>query len=221
MSRDIQVVAVVDAVEIVLIEEVSGSVPRTLRLLTKGGCSGTSRVLINGYEAEDFQVVSDSVLLVTPGALFADFTAVEMSFDVVTSALNNAKKARLLFTPTDRTTSVSGLQKLIQQVTKSLLSRVGSNRFNAEEGGTILEALGPSVGPSDVGPISSAVAQTVSRVQAQYLSLQSRDKGLTSEERLLKLEFLGVTLDESTWTARATIRLISYTGQSQEIPIVL
>lgn len=221
MSKDIQFISLVDAIDVTGVEDIEGSSPRTLRVTALKGLLATVKVLINDYGVEDFSIVSDRVLLVVPGSTFDDVLVTNMEIDVVVSRLTEPRNCRLVFGAARYGSPVEGLQKLVQQVTKSLLSNLGSNRYNPAEGGDIVRACGMGLSTDTAGSISSVIAQAVSRTETQFFGAQASAKGLALDERLLRLEFKGVTVDEASGTVSARVKLVSFAGSQQEVPITL
>ena len=77
-------------------------------------------------------MVSQTVLHVPLPDQFSSVSVGEMYVVVFSSQLTTPGKARLDFDLTTRFTSVAGTQKLAQQVLKTLITTLGTNRFNEE-----------------------------------------------------------------------------------------
>lgn len=221
MSVDIQVISVVDDLQVLSVEDIEGAEPRTLRLVGRGGFNSAQRVIINDYGINTFVIVSDRVLLVTPGSTFDGVAVSDMNVVVVSSSLTNTRRVRLFFGPTTRLKRVSGVQKLIQHVVKILVSNVGSNRFNVSEGGNLLKLTAFPMTPASRPRIVTALIQAISTTESQIVNAQASQRGLTLDERLLGLAFGGVTFNDESLEVQASLQLTTYRGRSVLVPLVL
>ena len=221
MSTDIQVISVVDDLQVTSVEDIEGADPRALRLVGQGGFNNAQRVIINDYGIDTFVVVSDTVLLVSPGEIFDDVATASMNILVVSSSLTNTTRVRLFFGPTVRLKAVTGLQKLVQHVVKILLTNVGTNRFRIQEGGGLLKLTSFPLTPASRPRIVTALAQAVSATESQITAAQATQRGLAAEERLMGLALGGVAFDSDTLEVQATIRLTTFLGRSTSVPLVL
>jgi hypothetical protein len=221
MSKDLQFVAIVDDIVVVDVSEVDGAVPRTIRVQVRTGARDAVRLQVNGYAVDAFTIASDTVILAVPGA-FLDGVAVEdMSVLVFSGRWTGSEKVRLALGPTMNIRPVEGVQKLVQQVVKGILSNTGSNRFAPEEGGDLLRGLGRSLSPSSRAQIATIVAQAVSLTEVNMLSRQSGFQNLRLSEKLLRLTLQGLEFSEETMEVRARIRLYTMAGTISDIPLTL
>ncbi len=222
MSIDFQFITLVDDLEVIEVTELDGSVPRTISVFGGPGFAGAQRVEINDLGVDSFQVASDRLLLVQPpDTPFGDIPASQMSVAVLSGELTQTRKSRLTFTPTLRTRQVSGIQKLVQQVVKELLSDIGSDRFDPSAGGDLVRAIGETLSPSGQSQVATILSQGASRVQDSFLAAQANDSRLTADERLLALELDRVQFNLEEASVTASLRLVTYGGQSFEIPLIL
>jgi len=221
MSVDIQVISVVDDLQVVSVEDIEGAEPRTLRLVGRGGFNSAQRVIINDYAINTFVVVSDAVLLVSPGSALDDVSVENMDVVVVSGSLTSTRRVRLFFGPTTRLKRVTGVQKLIQHVVKILVSNVGSNRFEVSEGGNLLKLTAFPLTPAARPRIVTALIQAISTTETQIVNAQASQRGLSLDERLLGLTFGGVTFDQESLEVQASIQLTTYRGRSVLVPLVL
>lgn len=220
MSTDIQFVALVNEFQLLRIEEIADAIPRTLRIVGRGGFNTAQRVLINDYGLDTFTRVSDTVLLVNPPSLFDAVTVGQMKVSVVSGSYTGGR-ARLLFGPTKNVRKVTGLQKLVQQIVKTLLSNVGSNKFSRSDGGGLVQSLGDGMSASGKSKVSALVATAVSSTESQVIAAQTGATGLTASERLLSLSLEGVEFNSAAQEVNATIKLLSYAGKSVSFPLTL
>jgi phage baseplate assembly protein W len=217
--RDIQFISMVDKLAVSSIEEMEGASPRTLRVYGEG-LRSAQRVEINDYGVDSFTVASDRQLLVIPGDIFADVEVSRMTALVHSSQLTNTRRVALVFGTTRNTRSIDGIQKLIQQILKVLLSKLGSNRFVPEEGGDLLNLVGEGLSPDGQSQVSAAVSQAIS-LTSRYILAQQAGTNIPASERLMTLKLNGVVFDTALGEVSAQVRLTTMTGKSVEIPLTL
>lgn len=220
MSIDVQICSLVDSLQVLEAVEVVDASPRSIRLRTRSGFRDAQRVYINDYAVDNFNIINDSYIMVYPPTLFAEIPLDEMVF-AVTSSSYTGGPARVTFGPTKNVRQVDGLQKLVQQVVKTLLSSVGSNKFTVGEGGGLLSSLGTTMSLSARAQVSAAIASSVSRTESQIFAAQGGVLGLQASERLLSLQVGAVNFFEDNLEVRADVRLVTYAGTSINIPLTL
>lgn len=221
MSRDIQFVSMVDNLQVTGVEEIEGAIPRTLRVTGTRGFNSAQRVIINDYGLDTFTLVSDSTLLVAPGPVFDQVPVGQMDVVVVSGSLTSTNRVRLLFGPTKKTRSVSGGQKLVQQIIKSLLTNTRSNRFNTSEGGNLLKGLGDSLSLESSSKIAAVLSDAVSTTERQFFGAQANARNLPTSERLLSLTLGDVVFDSGRLEVTASIRLVTFSGRAISFPLTL
>jgi len=221
VSKDLLCVSIVDDLEIMDVSEVDGSTPRTLRVQGRAGFRTTVRLDINGFRVDTFTVVNDKVILVVPGDNFADMAVSDMAITAYSSQWSGRHRVRLVFGITQHSRSVSGVQKLVQQIVKGILTSSGSNRYAREEGGSLLQGLGQTLSPEAKGQVAALVAQAISVTEANFLSAQASERRLSTTERLLKLELLGLDFLPAEMEVRATVRLRTMAGATVDLPLTL
>ncbi len=220
MSFDLQFLSLVDDLIILSATEVENSSPRSVRLLCEGDVRYTKVVEVNGIETTNFSIASARSLIVTLDSTFDDTDISDLSFAAVSSRWTSGQKVRLKFTPTVTLTRVTGTQKLIQQLVKALLSGKGTNRFNRTEGGDILTALGKTLDPSAKTQIASIFSEGAAAVESMFIASQAGKK-IPPSERLLSFSFTRVSFDETSMQAVAYLRVVTYSGKSVSVPLVI
>jgi hypothetical protein len=220
--RDIRFISIADAIEIQDYYEIEDSSPRVVKITASQGMGYANRVYVNGLGTETFTILSNTALLVTLPDDAQSVALDELEFSVSSSRLTSRKgRTTLSFGTTKNISSVSGIQKLIQQVVKDLLSDISSNRFSLSDGGGLLASLGSvSFTPSAANKIAASIQASISNTQTSIQNNQVGQK-LPAEERLLSLEVSSIDFNESTGTASAGIRLVSYAGVDFTIPLAL
>jgi len=220
VSRDLRFIAVVDSIEILNVEELEGVANRTLRISCNGGVRYANRVYVNDFGVNDFTVISDTALLMEVPSVAEDLEVTEMDLVVTSSAVTSTSKVELVFAPTKNVGSVEGIQKLIQQVVKILLSEKASNRFAPAEGGGLLSSLGSGMGDESSARLATAVQEAVTATSEHIIAAQTSSR-VSLEERLLSLTMTGLSFNSSTQEVSATLRLITYAGSDFRLPITL
>lgn len=221
MSTDIQVISVVDDLQVLSVTDIEAAEPRTLRVVGRGGFNNAQRVIINNLGIDNFLVVTDTVLLVEPGPSFDNVPVENMEVVVVSSQLTATRRARLFFGPTKRLKRVTGVQKLIQVVVKMLLTNSNTNKFRPSEGGNLLKLLAFPLTRASRNRIVAGLSQAVSSVEDQLVSTQATARGLATDEKLLSLTLGDVLFLEDTLEVQATIRLVTFAGNTVSVPLVL
>ena len=220
MSTDIQIISMVDDLSVFSVEEIDGSSPRALNI--KGRQFSTAqKVLINDYGISSFTVISDTLLIAYPGEVLDSVATSSMSVIVLSGGLTNVDRVRLIFGPTVRLRRVTGLQKLVQQVVKVLLTDKGSNRFLTSQGGSLISLTSFPLTNGAQSRLSSALATALSDTKSHIMDAQTVQRGLSPEERLTELALTEVTFDVATSEVKATIRLATQAGNSVSVPLIL
>tara|TARA_Y100000310_G_scaffold336787_1_gene422280 strand:+ start:475 stop:1137 length:663 start_codon:yes stop_codon:yes gene_type:complete len=220
VSFDIQFISIADDIKVLSATDVENADPRAVRLICDGDVRYAQTVSINGLDITDFSVVSNRTLLAFPGDTFDGTTVAQMTFTIISSRWTSGSRIRLVFTPTLNITKVEGMQKLVQQLLKSMLSNSGSNRFVPSEGGDVLRALGLSLDPNAKAQIAAVLTEAASRTEQHFIAAQA-GRALPPSERLLSFQFSKVSFEEDSQQAVAYLRLITYAGQAVSVPLVL
>jgi len=212
--------SIVDDLRVVSATEVENADPRAIRLVCTGDVRYAKTIGLNGINTTDFSVVSGRTLLVFPDSTFEDTTVAQMTITVVSSRWTSGERVRLIFSPTLSVTKVEGVQKLIQQLVKSMLSNSGSNRFNLAEGGDVLRALGLTLDPGSRAQIAAVFAEAASRTEQHFIAAQA-GRALPPSEKLLSFQFAKISFDSKSQQAVAHLSVVTYAGQAVSVPLVL
>lgn len=113
---------------------------------------------------------------------------------------------------------VSGIQLLLQLVTKQLLATQGSDTFDPTMGAGVRQLLRRPLDQDEVGQIQNDFQVAVSRIEELILFQQS-GKALASDERLSSLEVEEVTLNERTLEWSLVIRVVSEAGTGVSVDL--
>lgn len=218
--RDLQFIVLSDTFDVLSKTELEGQSKRTIQVKSSGNLNYTKKVVVNDLSISDFTLVDSETINVRLPDQLAAVTVGEMEIRIFSSQLTDPGTATVEFDLTNRFTSVSGTQKLAQQVMKTLITTAQTNRFYPTEGGSLLNVLGGTVGASEVSQVAAAVAQAVSDTKSFFETTQSNQK-LPLDERILDLTVYSVEFDSTTLEVKAKVRLTTLSGKTEILPIVL
>lgn len=123
-------------------------------------------------------------------------------------------------TSTDRPLPVQGLDKLIQIVTKALLTNPGRDIFNPEYGAGLRDALPVRAHQATESGAVSDVTIALLRVEADVKRFQ-QEEGNTAAERLSSLSLQTLEFDAQNAQWFVEIELVSEEGQAAKLPVVI
>ena len=218
--KDLQFIVLSDSLSILSATELTGQSVRTIKIESNGNLSYLKKVEINSFSVTDFTLVTNSIVYVRPPSQFDSVKVNEMDITLFSSQLTDPGTALIDFDFTDTFTSVEGTQKLAQQVLKTLITTSKTNRFNESEGGSLTKVLGGTLNPNESSQVAAAVSRAVSDTKTFYLNNQV-SSGLPSNERLLDLTLSSVEFDSTTLEVKAKLRLTTFSGESEVLPIIL
>lgn len=218
--RDLQFIVLSDNLPITSVTELSGESVRTIRVEGTGNFSYAKKVTINDFAVPDFTLVSRSVIYVRPPTSFDNVAVADMDVVVFSSQLTDSTSALVEFDLTDTFTSVEGIQKLAQQVLKTLISTTQTNRFSITEGGSLVKNLSGSLNPDESSTIAAQLSRSISDTKTFYLESQV-GSNLPTDERLLDLTLNSLEFDSSSLEVRATVKMVAFSGGSEILPITL
>jgi hypothetical protein len=218
--RDLQFIVLSDNLPITSVTELSGEAVRTIRVEGSGNFTYAKKVVINDFSITDFTLVSRTVLYVRPPSSFDSVDVVDMDVVVFSSQLTDPASAIVEFDLTNTFTSVEGTQKLAQQVLKTLISTTQTNRFSVTEGGSLVKNLSGTLNPDESSTIATQLSRSISDTKSYYLKAQT-GTNLPSNEKLLELTLNSLEFDSSSLEVRATVKMVTFSGQSELLPITL
>lgn len=104
------------------------------------------------------------------------------------------------------------MDKLLQDITKRLLTMKGSNTFHPTFGGTLYSLLGKAnLGTED--EIREMLPVMIKNIQEDIIENQSLDPSLEDSERLLSLDIVDIQLDDQLlgWVIKLQVVTRDYT----------
>lgn len=218
--KDLQFIVLSDTLDIVSQKELEGRSQRTIEVKSTGNLNYTKKVVINSFSVTDFTLIDKETLHVRLPSQLLAVDVDEMDIRIFSSRQTKQGSAFMEFDLTNRFTSVEGSQKLAQQVVKTLITTVRTNRFNESEGGSLTKVLGGTLSPTETSRVAAAVSRAVSDTKSFYVEAQSNTR-LPLNERLLNLTLSSVEFDSTALEVKAVIRMTTFSGTTELLPIVL
>ena len=210
MSFDLQYVQYQDIVSVRRVGLVSGYYPAVIDVYGTD-FSSVSSVILNGREAKEYIVLNDNRLVAQMPESIAGAPLREIM--VLSAGFTATERSLLRFRMSRGNRLVSGMPKMTQTFTKLLLTSPGSDIYDREAGGGLLQVLRTAGGRNDRALYASAFATAVSRTQEQLIRAQSLNQSLPLNEKLLAAQLLSINYDSDTLTVAGRIRLTSMAGQ--------
>lgn len=172
--------------------------------------SGASAILINGYKAPVFVVLSDTRILADIPS--AQLGAPIQSVSVLRRTVSNSEDTVVSFEALVPSPAVTTSTYLVQKVLKNLLTTPGSDLFSQQSGGGLLSLLGAI--PADTGGVYSLVALRVRNVVEEITALQTEDIGSDPDERLSFVEVIDAAYSEKDTSLDVRLRIVASSGVS-------
>jgi len=168
-----------------------------------------TKVYFNGLEAPEFMILSQNrILAQVPDSLRSSV----LSQITVLAEKPSARRSSVLYF--DVGTSFSGLkgiERMVQFFCKLLLQTPGTDKFNPEDGGGLLAAVGKNVSKNDKKSVQTIASSAVLRARDQVISKQNNSPRIPADERLLDAvtEAVGFDVDTTTLTVRVALTAAS------------
>ena len=221
--RDIQFISMSDNIKVTLVQDLGDGyitlfVSPTARYIDRVEITS----FISGIEVLNFKDYSlmgeTSIRFKIPNSLVGqNFENLDYSF--LTSTLTSNKKVKLTFSPTMKIKSVSGTQKLIQQIIKILISHRASNRFSKKEGGNLLKSLGNISPEAEGSVVAASVVESLDAVE-EFITEKQLGVSIPPDEKLVSLE-ANRFIPSEDGSLSVIIRLRTLAGDDISIPVQL
>ena len=220
MGRDIQIFQIVDRIPVVGIREVPEDTGLWLAITVENGLLGADGASVNGQDVHIEVRTDREGLIWIPGGEPGGTWDIWVWLAVYTGARPVRLIQRIGFLP------VRGMQKLVGQVMKILLSTPGSNAFLRSDGAAWSGAYNSLEGLSAA---QSAVTMSLRVTEEMIITEQSRQgraartlgtalpDPIPPDEQLESLNLVGT--DVIAGRLRVTIRLRSRAGTTLAIPL--
>lgn len=178
--------------------------------------SSAQRVKINNEDVP-FSIVSKTEIMC---ALPEKAPTIDR-IDVITTSKTINRQTYFEYMIDPNPATVIGMQKLIQQFIKLLLTTKGSDIFEPTIGGDLQQFVGTNFAP---GNVSSLVAQVTVRVMTVgvNMSLRQTIAGVPPNERLSDVQVLGVSVDPDDPTIMSlSLKLNTFGGRSAQFDTMI
>lgn len=185
-----------------------------------------TEVRINDRKSPAFEITSSRRILaeIPPGIPFStvvrsDGTLGHVSFairtvELLTGLPTSREPAKLFFELGRTPVAIQGIQKLVQQVIRVLLTSQGRDLFDPRLGGSFLSQVGRNISSSRTGSIMTDLALGISRTQTQIVEAQTIDTAIPASERLVSLSVIDALVDQKAAAIFVVIKVVSAAGQN-------
>lgn len=178
--------------------------------------NSASELLYNGVPVTEFFVSSDTRLVVRipPSQVGKDLVDFQAFASV--SILNNS--ASVVLELSKPLKQISGIDRLVQSWMMIFLTTPGSDVFQPSSGGGARAIIGSR---TDRRHSSAAADLTVAidRTESEILRLQSSQRNIPPEEKLLSSDLETLSFDDATGTLSATVRLKNFVNQAANVSL--
>jgi phage baseplate assembly protein W len=173
--------------------------------------SEASIVQINDLDSPEFMILSDNRILaqIPDGQSNSQVHKVTVLADTPSTK----RSSQLHFEMGKSFYSLAGIEKLVQIFCKILLQSPGSDSFNPTIGGGLLALVGMNVERDAERTLVAAALSAVSRAKDQVVSMQSKNKRIPKDERLLAASVEAAGYDPNTTTLAVRVYLTAASGK--------
>ena len=210
MSKQLEVVRFRDLISVQSIPRFIPGVDAPTIEVKGEDFSSVERVLINETASPEFITVDSTTLYVQLPESVTRISTIEVLSSKFTRTTQSSK---LSYEIGPKTRTVEGILKLMQLFVKWLLQSPGSDIFNPERGGGMLELAG-QVGSGKMDSLIGSVTRAVENTVTQMRSAQINVPGLPLSEQILSANVTDFDVFESQMTARVRISLVSMGGRA-------
>jgi hypothetical protein len=179
--NDLRILEIRDILPLTNVVPASGVSPRSI-IVTGRDFNNAHEILINEIKSPSVIITSSSRLMAqVPPSLGG---AAVRTVVVISHRLTGTKRSKITFRLGDTTHTVSGIERLIQQFIKMLLTTPGSDIFAKKVGGGLLRTVARQSARGG-GTMVSDLHMGVDRTRRQIMAIQANDKTIALSERLL------------------------------------
>ena len=202
----ISLVQLLDVLKVNTVRYAPGVTPRSI-IVQGQDFRNVERVLINGTPAPEFIVYSNTELVAQVPELYRNTVISDVS--VLSSQLTLTERSLVTFTFGTRPKKVFGVLRLMQTFLRILLRTPGSNAFHRRSGGGLLSRVGTNISSS----AAADIAVSVNTTKTYLIGIQTAERNIPPNERLLNAEISSVNVDERNTAISVTITLTNHSGQ--------
>ena len=211
MAVDFQVVFPTEVVSLSSVRYAAGAEVPTLEVLGTDFRS-VDQVLINDVASSNVIVLSKNRLLAeVPEVARTEFVPTRVV--VLSRRLTLSERSLIQFRVGRTASKVSGILRLVQLFLKVLFTTPGTDMFAPKTGSAALKNIGANIGRTQRGAVVSDFVLAVDGTARQMLTLQSRDSGLPSDEKLLSARVVSSSFDARQEALVVTVEITSQAGR--------
>jgi hypothetical protein len=211
VAVDFQVVFPTEVVSLSSVRYAAGAEVPTLEVLGTDFRS-VDQVLINDVASSNVIVLSKNRLLAeVPEVARTEFVPTRVV--VLSRRLTLSERSLIQFRVGRTASKVSGILRLVQLFLKVLFTTPGTDMFAPKTGSAALKNIGANIGRTQRGAVISDFVLAVDGTARQMLTLQSRDSGLPSDEKLLSARVVSSSFDARQEALVVTVEITSQAGR--------
>jgi len=211
VAVDFQVVFPTEVVSLSSVRYAAGAEVPTLEVLGTDFRS-VDQVLINDVASSNVIVLSKNRLLAeVPEVARTEFVPTRVV--VLSRRLTLSERSLIQFRVGRTASKVSGILRLVQLFLKVLFTTPGTDMFAPKTGSAALKNIGANIGRTQRGAVVSDFVLAVDGTARQMLTLQSRDSGLPSDEKLLSARVVSSSFDARQEALVVTVEITSQAGR--------
>lgn len=214
---DIQLIRLLDVLDVNRIEEAVGVPVRSIIVYGRD-FRNVETVLINGAASPEFVQYSSTEIIAQVPVTQIDAIITEVF--VLSTELTFTERSLVEWTLGVRPKKVSGVLRLMQTFLRMLLRSPRSNIFAPESGGGLLRRIGTNIAAVQRDRLSADIAVSVSQTRQYLIRLQTAQRAIPANERLLNAEIVGLTIDPVNTSIYLTILLTTHDGSRSAATLV-
>lgn len=206
---DIQVVRLHDVLPVNSISRLPGVTPRSVKI-TGTDFVNVEAVYLNGSLSPSIVVMSASEILAqVPGDQV--LATIKEAF-VLSTRLTFSARSLIEMSVGLRPQTCSGTLMLVQNFTRMMLRTPRSNAFHPNGGGGLYRSIGKNLGVNTRDRVGSDIAVAIARTRQMFIAVQTPDRRIPPEERLLSADIIGLSITPQEGTIYATVSVRSHAG---------
>jgi hypothetical protein len=207
---DLKVLSIKDVLPITAVEYSTKVTP--LSILIQGeNFDQATEVYINDLVAPEFMILSSNrIIAQVPDSAR---NSILRQITVLAEKPSTKRNSLLHFDIGISFKGLKGIERMVQFFCKLLLQTPGSDKFNPEDGGGLLTAIGKNVSKNDKRSAQMLASSAVLRTRDQILTKQSQASRIPADERLLDAITEAVGFDPETTTLTVRVALTAASGR--------
>lgn len=215
MAVDLQIVFPMESIKLNAIRPVSMGGVQALAI-TGEDFRAVDEVLINDIPSPDVVVPSKTQLIAQLPEIMQKAGDVR-SVVVLSRRFTISTRSVLRFRVGDRPGKVRGIQRLVQLFVKILFQTPGSDIFNKNGGGGLMNKVGTTFGVDQSNNLLTDIVVCIQRTQRQIISMQGQNQRTPRDERLASATVVGSNFDKVLGAFYVTLEIVSQAGTSATV----